>query len=70
MPSAASDAVRGFRARNLGLIVPALMATSILVIVVPLPAALLDLLLSANITVDTRDRPAQPPPRPQQAAAR
>lgn len=51
MPSAASDAVRGFRARNLGLIVPALMATSILVIVVPLPAALLDLLLSANITI-------------------
>ena len=26
--------------------------------------------LSASITVDTRDRPAQPPPRPQQAAAR
>ena len=26
--------------------------------------------LSADITVDTRERPAQPPPRPQQAAAR
>lgn len=51
MPSAASETVRGFWARNRGLIVPALMATSILVIVVPLPAALLDLLLSANITI-------------------
>jgi flagellar biosynthesis protein FlhA len=37
--------------RNRGLIVPALMATSILVIVVPLPATVLDLLLSANITL-------------------
>ncbi|HTI50941.1 MAG TPA: FHIPEP family type III secretion protein, partial [Planctomycetaceae bacterium] len=43
--------MRGLWSRNLGLIVPVLMATSILVIVVPLPAALLDLLLSANITV-------------------
>ncbi len=51
MPSAASDTVRGFWVRNRGLIVPALMATSILVIVVPLPAALLDLLLSGNITI-------------------
>jgi flagellar biosynthesis protein FlhA len=41
--------MRGFWSRNLGLIVPVLMAMSILVIVVPLPAALLDLLLSANI---------------------
>jgi len=51
MPSAASETVRGIWTRNRGLIVPALMATSILVIVVPLPAALLDLLLSANITI-------------------
>ena len=51
MPSAASTGLRGVWIRNRGLIVPALMATSILVIVVPLPAALLDLLLSANITV-------------------
>src|SRR5438105_5156087 len=51
MPSAASHTVRSFWARNRGLIVPALMATSILVIVVPLPAGLLDLLLSANITI-------------------
>ena len=51
MPSAASTGVRSFWARNRGLIVPALLATSILVIIVPLPAALLDLLLSANITV-------------------
>lgn len=51
MPQAPSDSVRSFWARNRGLIVPALMAMSILVIVVPLPAALLDLLLSANITI-------------------
>jgi len=51
MPSAASDTVRSFWARNRGLVVPALMATSVLVIFVPLPASLLDLLLSANITV-------------------
>ncbi len=52
MPSAAaSTGLRGVWARNRGLIVPALMAASILVIVVPLPAGLLDLLLSANITV-------------------
>jgi flagellar biosynthesis protein FlhA len=50
MPAAASLTVRGFWAGNRGLIVPALMAASILVIVVPLPAGLLDLLLSANIT--------------------
>ena len=51
MPSAVSHSVRGFWAQNRGLIVPALMGASILVIVVPLPAALLDLLLSANITI-------------------
>jgi flagellar biosynthesis protein FlhA len=51
MPSAVSGSVRGLWQRNRGLIVPALMATSILVIVVPLPASLLDLLLSANITI-------------------
>ncbi len=51
MPSPASTGVRTVWARNLGFIVPALVAASILVIVVPLPAGLLDLLLSANITV-------------------
>ncbi|MGE5194807.1 MAG: flagellar biosynthesis protein FlhA [Deltaproteobacteria bacterium] len=51
MPSAASTGTRSFWARNRGLIVPALLAASILVILVPLPAALLDLLLAANITV-------------------
>jgi flagellar biosynthesis protein FlhA len=51
MPLAASSTVRGFWAGHRGLIVPVLMAMSILVIVVPLPAALLDLLLSANITI-------------------
>ncbi|MSR60153.1 MAG: flagellar biosynthesis protein FlhA [Planctomycetaceae bacterium] len=51
MPSAAAIAVRGYWFRYRGLIVPVLMAASILVIVVPLPAALLDLLLTANITI-------------------
>lgn len=50
MPAAAPGVARSFWARNRGLIVPVLMSTSILVIVVPLPPALLDLLLSANIT--------------------
>jgi flagellar biosynthesis protein FlhA len=43
--------MRKFWIRYRGLIVPVLMSTSILVIVVPLPPALLDLLLSANITI-------------------
>ncbi|MGQ0634102.1 MAG: flagellar biosynthesis protein FlhA [Planctomycetaceae bacterium] len=51
MPSAATAALRNRWARNRGLVVPALMAASILVVVAPLPVALLDLLLSANIAV-------------------
>src|SRR6267154_4225922 len=52
MPSAAaSTGLRGVWTRNRGLIVPALMSASILVVVVPLPAGLLDLLLSAHIPV-------------------
>ncbi|MFN0050554.1 MAG: flagellar biosynthesis protein FlhA [Planctomycetales bacterium] len=51
MPSAASDVLRGAWSRGLGLIVPALLVASILVIVVPLPAALLDLLLAANLSL-------------------
>jgi flagellar biosynthesis protein FlhA len=51
MPSPASTGVRTVWARNRGFIVPALVAASILVIVMPLPAGLLDLLLSANITI-------------------
>lgn len=51
MPSAATDALRTAWVRHRSLIVPALMAASVLVIVVPLPAWLLDLLLSANITI-------------------
>lgn len=51
MPPAAPGVLRGFWARNRGLIFPVLIATSVLVIVVPLPPVLLDLLLSANITV-------------------
>jgi flagellar biosynthesis protein FlhA len=51
MPSAPSAGLRGVWSRHRGLLVPILMATSVLVIVVPLPPALMDLLLSANITI-------------------
>lgn len=51
MPSATADSVRTFWARNRGLIVPVLIASSVLVIVVPLPAAIMDLLLSMNIAL-------------------
>ncbi len=51
MPSAVSQSVRSFWVQNRGLLVPAGILASILVIFVPLPAALLDLLLSANITI-------------------
>ena len=51
MPPAAPVVSRGFWARNRGLIFPVLIATSVLVIVVPLYPVVLDLLLSANITI-------------------
>src|SRR6185369_15148634 len=51
MPPTASDGLRGMWARYRGLLVPTLISTSVLVIVVPLPPLLLDLLLSANITL-------------------
>ena len=50
MPSAA-DGVRTFWARHQGLIFPVLIAASVLVIIAPLPPFLLDLLLSANVTL-------------------
>lgn len=51
MPPTASDGMRGMWARYRGLLVPVLISTSVLVIVVPLPPLLLDLLLSSNITL-------------------
>ncbi|MEX0715578.1 MAG: flagellar biosynthesis protein FlhA [Planctomycetaceae bacterium] len=51
MPPADSPGLRGLLSRSRGLIFPMLMLASILVIVAPLPPLLLDLLLSANITV-------------------
>ena len=51
MPPEATDGLRGLMLRNRGLIFPVLIVTSVLVIVAPLPPVLMDLLLSANITV-------------------
>jgi len=51
MPPAATNAAHGFWSRNQGLIFPAMIVTSILVIIAPLPAVVLDLLLAANIAV-------------------
>ena len=51
MPPEATDGLRGLILRNRGLIFPVLIVTSVLVIVAPLPPLLMDLLLSANITV-------------------
>ncbi len=51
MPSAVPDTLRDpATSARYGLLVPVLMVLSIVVIVVPLPASILDLLLSANIT--------------------
>jgi len=51
MPSSARSGLRAAVAHNLNLIVPILIVSAILVLVVPLPPALLDLLLAANITL-------------------
>jgi len=51
MSSAATTTARSSRVASLGLLFPVLLCGSVLVIMVPLPAALLDLLLAANITV-------------------
>ncbi|MBL8851024.1 MAG: FHIPEP family type III secretion protein [Planctomycetaceae bacterium] len=51
MPSEARSGLRAALAHNLNLIVPILIVSAVLVLVVPLPPALLDLLLAANITL-------------------
>jgi flagellar biosynthesis protein FlhA len=51
MPPQAPRGVQGFFARYRALIFPVLIVTSVLVIVAPLPALLLDLLLACNISV-------------------
>jgi flagellar biosynthesis protein FlhA len=51
MPPVAKATLRDVWTRQQGLIFPLLMVASILVIVVPLPALVMDLLLSANITL-------------------
>ncbi len=51
MPPAASIIARRSTTASLGLLFPVLLCVSVLVIIVPLPAMLLDLLLAANITV-------------------
>ena len=43
--------MRDFAARNLSLLFPGLICASVLVIVVPLPPAIMDLLLAANLTL-------------------
>src|SRR6204780_4485881 len=50
MPQADSG-FRGAMARSRGLIFPVLIVSSVLVLVVPLPPFLMDLLLSCNITL-------------------
>lgn len=50
MPPAASTTARRSTTASLGLLFPVLLCASVLVIIVPLPAMLLDLLLTANIT--------------------
>lgn len=49
--SQAESGLRAFWSRNLSLIFPVLIMTSVLVIVAPLPPVLLDLLIAANITL-------------------
>lgn len=51
MPSATGHSVRGAWALSRGFIVPVLIASSVLVIIVPLPAVILDLLLSTNVAL-------------------
>ncbi len=51
MPPAGADSARSFWLRQRGLLFPVLIVTSVLVIIAPLPPALMDLLLSCNVTV-------------------
>ncbi len=50
MPPAASTTARRSNTASLGFLFPSLLCASVLVIIAPLPAMLLDLLLAANIT--------------------
>lgn len=50
MPPAASTTARRSTTASLGFLFPVLLCASVLVIIAPLPAMLLDLLLAANIT--------------------
>jgi flagellar biosynthesis protein FlhA len=51
MPTDNSSGLRGLWARSQGLIFPVLIVASLLVIIVPLPALVMDLLLAGNITL-------------------
>ncbi len=51
MPTDNSSGLRGIWARSQGLIFPVLIVASLLVIIVPLPALVMDLLLAGNITL-------------------
>ena len=51
MPLEAESSPRGLFARNVSLIFPVLIVTSVLVIVAPLPPVLMDLLLACNVTI-------------------
>lgn len=51
MAADATIGVRGFAALGRGLMFPILIVASVLVIIIPMPPLLLDLLLSANITI-------------------
>ncbi len=51
MPTESGTGLRGFLAQNRNFIFPVLIVTSVLVLVAPLPPVLMDLLLSANVTV-------------------
>ena len=50
MPAEAASGLRTFFAHSRGLIFPVLIVTSVLVIVVPLPPLLMDMLLACNVT--------------------
>jgi len=51
MPPEGTQGLRSVLARSRGLIFPILIVTSVLVIVVPMPPLLMDLLLACNVTV-------------------
>src|SRR5262245_16112270 len=51
MPSSTRSGLRAALAHNLNLVFPILIVSAVLVLVVPLPSVLLDLLLAANITL-------------------